>query len=275
LEQYETADTAVSIKQNNQNINIKLKPNFGVLEIKPAYLDGIGKDKEWSLAINGKPYSLGEVRLSQNKYAVKLNHECYENIGFEAGINKGKREVFDMAGNITLKKGGLDLRAEQNGEPVSEPVFVNGKQAGETPFSGSVPICTKVEIGKGRERVDVVLRYNEKVKHTHKAASLYVPAPEFEEPYAPAPFPAAAPREPIKTSFWVAIGLDVLGALFVYAGYVKHEEIWKAYDEEYRGHGSDFDTAWKNVESYRSERNMFYVIGGLVLASGIGVHIWF
>jgi uncharacterized protein (TIGR02145 family) len=75
-----------------------------------------------------------------------------------------------MAGNITPKKGGLSLSAEKDGEPASEPVFVNGRRVGETPFSGTVPVCAKVEIGDGREAVDVELRYNEKVKHTH---SLY------------------------------------------------------------------------------------------------------
>ncbi|MDR2583323.1 MAG: PEGA domain-containing protein [Fibromonadaceae bacterium] len=169
LDQYETADTTVLVSRNNQNIVIKLKPNFGVLEIKPAYLDGIGQNTQWSLSINGKPYSLGEINLSQNKYSVKLSHECYENVAFDAGINKGKREIFDMANNITLKKGGLILSAEMNGEPASEPVFVNGKQVGETPFSGSIPLCAKIEIGKNKEAVDVKLKYNEKIKHTHKS----------------------------------------------------------------------------------------------------------
>jgi uncharacterized protein (TIGR02145 family) len=178
LEQYETTDTTVSIKQNNQNITIALKPNFGILEIKSAYSDGIGSDKQWDLSINGKPNFLGEIRLSPNKYSVKLNHECYENIGFDVGINKGKREVFDMANKITLKKGGLALSAERDGEPVSEPVYVNGKKVGETPFNGAVPLCAMVEIGSGREAVDVKLKYNEKVKHTH---SIYVDKNSFTD----------------------------------------------------------------------------------------------
>ncbi|MDR2584036.1 MAG: PEGA domain-containing protein [Fibromonadaceae bacterium] len=168
LEQYERADTTVLIKQNNQSISIKLKSNFGVLEIKPAYLDGIGKNEQWSLTINGKPSSSWENNLSPGKYSVKLSNECYENISFDVGINKGKREVFDMSGNITLRKGGLTLSAERNDEPASEPVFVNGKQVGETPFSGSVPLCAKVEIGNGKEVVNVNLKYNEKIKHTHR-----------------------------------------------------------------------------------------------------------
>ncbi|MDR1811641.1 MAG: PEGA domain-containing protein [Candidatus Fibromonas sp.] len=165
LEQYETADTTISIKQNNQNIAIALKPSFGVLEIVPTYSDGIGAYRQWNLSINDKSYSLGEIRLSPGNYAVKLNHECYENIGFTAGIHKGKREVFDMSRHVTLKKGGLVLRAERNGEPASEPVFVNGRQVGETPFSGSIPLCAVIEIGQSREKVNVELKHNDKVEH--------------------------------------------------------------------------------------------------------------
>jgi uncharacterized protein (TIGR02145 family) len=170
LEQYEIADTTVFIKQNNQNINIRLKANFGVLEIKPAYSDGIGKNERWSLAINGKAVSYFENRLSPNKYKVELSHRCYEALSFDAGINKDKREVFDMASHVKLKKGGLVLNVERNGEPVSEPVYVNGKREGETPFSGSVPICAEIEIGSNREKVDVKLKYNERVEHTVKSS---------------------------------------------------------------------------------------------------------
>ena len=173
LEQYETANTVVSIKQNNQNIAITLKPNFGTLEIKPAYLDGISKNEQWSITINGYTASSWTNWLPPGKHKVKLGHSCYEDLNFEVGINKGKNEVFDMAGNITLKKGGLVLSAERDGEPISEPVFVNDKRVGETPFSGAVPLCAKVEIGDDREAVDVKLKHNEKVKHTVKSSRYF------------------------------------------------------------------------------------------------------
>jgi len=173
LEQYDIADTTVSIKQNNQNIRIRMKANFGVLEIKPAYSDGIGKNEPWSLTINGKAASSWENRLSPNKYKVELSHRCYEDLSFDVGINRDKREVFDMASYVKLKKGGLVLNAERDGKPVSEVVFINGVQVGETPFSGSVAVCARVEIGSGREMVDVGLRHNEKVVHTVKG-SIYL-----------------------------------------------------------------------------------------------------
>jgi TolB-like protein len=171
LEQYERMDTTVSIRQNNQSINMKLKPNFGVLEIKPAYSDGIGAGKGWSLAINGKGQSSYENRLSPGNYDVKLSHECYEDISFKAGINKGSREVFEMARHLSLKTGGLVLSAEKDGEPASEPVFVNGKLAGETPFSGTVPVCAEIGIGSGKSKVDVKVAHKQTVRHKHKVSA--------------------------------------------------------------------------------------------------------
>jgi len=173
LDQYETADTTVSIKQNNQNVHIKLKANFGVLEIKPAYSEGVGKNENWSLTINGKAYSFLENRLSPGKYSVKLSHRCYEDISFNAGINKDNREVFDMASHTKLKKGGLALSAEKEGSPVSEPVFVNGQRVGETPFSGSVAVCSEIGIGSGKEKVDVKLEHKQTVRYVHKIQSVH------------------------------------------------------------------------------------------------------
>jgi len=167
LEQYEIADTIVYIKQNKQNINIILKPNFGVLEIKPAYSDGIGKDTHWNLTINGKSYSSLEPRLSPGDYNVTLSHECYEDINFKAGINKNSREVFNMSSYIELKKGGLDLSAELDGNPVSEPVYVNGRQAGETPFSDAVPVCADIGIGGDKDKINIKVVHNQTVNHKH------------------------------------------------------------------------------------------------------------
>jgi len=84
-------------------------------------------------------------------------------------------------------------------------------------------------------------------------------------------------REPIKTSFWVAIGLDVLGVALISAGVAKNQDVSKAIDKykvieqspEY------YKDARKEVENSKSTRNTLYVIGGAFLASGIGVHIWF
>jgi len=117
--------------------------------------------------------------------------------------------------------------------------------------------------------VNVVLKYNEKVKYTHKSG-LYEPA----QPYAYTPMQEV--DKPGKTSFWVALGLDLLGAAIISAGYLKNVDAQEAYDEYKKiGPNGYYGNAWDEVESNRNSRNMLYAIGGVVLASGIGVHIWF
>jgi len=94
------------------------------------------------------------------------------------------------------------------------------------------------------------------------------PKPEAEVPKV---------KEPLKTSFWVAIGLDVLGAGLLVAGYLKDKEL----KDTFAGYGyvgrdqSYYDNIWDNVESVQTQRNVFYIVGGVLLASGVGVHIWF
>jgi len=79
---------------------------------------------------------------------------------------------------------------------------------------------------------------------------------------------------PIKISFWAGIGLEVLGAAVMYAGYTKHKDMLDAHDK-YKEEESDFGGAWDKVESNRKTRNTLYIVGGALLASGVGVHIWF
>jgi len=169
MEQYETADTTVSIKQNNQSVNIRLKPNFGVLEIIPAYSESIGNSRPWSVTLNGKAYYSYENRLPPGNYEAKLSHECYEDISVKVGINKGGHWVFETAKYLKLKMGGLILSAEKNGEPVSEPVFANGKKIGETPFNGAVPVCAEIGIGYNNDRVDVEIVHNQTVRYTYRS----------------------------------------------------------------------------------------------------------
>jgi hypothetical protein len=74
------------------------------LNIKPAYSAGIGADKEWRLTINGKKHSGFKNNLSPGTYDVKLAHECYDDINFKVGLNKGSNEVLDIAKYVQVKK---------------------------------------------------------------------------------------------------------------------------------------------------------------------------
>jgi len=96
---------------------------------------------------------------------------------------------------------------------------------------------------------------------------------------APAKPEAEVPKvkEPMKTSFLVAIGLDLVGAGLIVAGYLKDKELKDTYDNynvDWQER-PDYDDAWSKVESTRNQRNVFYIVGGVILASGIAVHICF
>jgi len=101
------------------------------------------------------------------------------------------------------------------------------------------------------------------------------PPPSVVE--SPKPIETEIPKvEKSKTAFWVAVGLEVAGALAIGAGYIKEMQAKDAYDEYKKvGQNGSFGEFWDNVEEQRNFRNVFYGIGGLLLVSGIGVHIWF
>jgi len=85
-------------------------------------------------------------------------------------------------------------------------------------------------------------------------------------------------QKPVKTSFYVAVGLDLVGAGLFVAGYLKDKDLNDAYDKYSKVPVDDrptFDKAWDKVESGKTQRNVFYILGGIILTSGIGMHIWF
>ncbi|MDR2583890.1 MAG: hypothetical protein LBC75_10455 [Fibromonadaceae bacterium] len=96
------------------------------------------------------------------------------------------------------------------------------------------------------------------------------------EPPKPAPMPKVK-EGPKKTSFWVALGLDMLGAGLMVAGYLKDKELKDSY-KTYGEKGLDqshYDNTWDDVESIQSQRNVFYGIGSIFLVSGVGISLWF
>jgi TolB-like protein len=84
--------------------------------------------------------------------------------------------------------------------------------------------------------------------------------------------------KPAKTSHtMVAVALDIAGVVLVSAGLMANANMQNALDRygKIEKDPAYYEDTWKDVQNSRSNRNMLYVIGGLVLASGVGVHIWF
>ena len=82
-----------------------------------------------------------------------------------------------------------------------------------------------------------------------------------------------------RSSFWVALTLDLIGAGLITYGVIKNSDVNK-YHRDYRNVPIDspffiHDAMWEKVEDAKGTRNIMYIAGGLILATGIGVHIWF
>jgi len=113
----------------------------------------------------------------------------------------------------------------------------------------------------------------------------------LNDPQQPTPIPTNIPAEPKsgKTSLWVAIGLDVLGAtalgLGIYkninVGYYRDEcekrekGVWQNDDAQYEKNKKDYDDNYKKMKDATTARNIFYIAGGALLLGGVAVHIWF
>jgi hypothetical protein len=92
--------------------------------------------------------------------------------------------------------------------------------------------------------------------------------------------PTNIPTGTNNTSTWVAISLDVLGAVALGFGIYKHIDANKLYDDykkmpEGAYKKEVYEAAFKKVDDARTLRSIGLIAGGVLLASGIAVHIWF
>jgi len=239
----------VSVAYSGQQVKLELNPNFGTLDIKGA--DG------WDFDIKGAELyltnrSLDYIKLLPGTYDVRLFNKCYEDIKTEVKIERNDKLSFDISDKMALKQGTLVLRAKRKGRNVSRPVFVDGKQAGETPFEGSVPLCSEVKIGEQDNgenvKLDVKLEHNKPVEYIH--------------------------RESTTSSHVLGALLDVAGAGLLVGSYFMFDERDKAYDK-YSAAEKPPKKDWDDVGKKHKMGNTLLIAGGAVFALGIGVHVWF
>jgi len=253
LDYYEPTDTTITII-GERYINIKLPPTFGILKAQtPDYLNGIGKNKPWNFTINNQTSSFGEIRSNPGMLIVKLTHECYNDLIEKIDIKKGDQIDLGLAQKISLKQANVLLNATYKGKSVSEPILVNGKVLSVTPFSGSVPLCSDIAFEKPENIIPANLQEGKPFEYTHK-----------------------------KSIFWstfIGGALNLAGLAFLGSGYYSNTYIDNL-RSDYNALGIDseqsrFNDIYNEKEDIKKKRNTFYIVGSVLLISGIGVHIWF
>jgi TolB-like protein len=81
-------------------------------------------------------------------------------------------------------------------------------------------------------------------------------------------------KSSVKASAWVGIGLAVAGIGAGVYGVLQNSEYEKL-RKDYSDASADFDKKWKDMEDAKGRRNLGYIIGGVLLASGITVFFVF
>ena len=257
---YDSANTTIALT-GDKFIHIKLVPNFGILNVRePSYVSNdyyYDDDDRWDFAVNGKSLPFGEIRLSPDtKYTIKLTHRCYEDIVDTVFIKKGGRVDYDMtkvAKNITLKQSKVVLNTAYKWRYVEEPIFVNNKEIGKTPWNGSVPLCSEIAIMEPENKIKMDLSEDRITKATYKKS--------------------------IFTSTFIGTALNLAGVIFLGVGLSANADA----DVYYRDYSNlslyarqeRFDDLWDKHEEKKKDRNFYYLMGSVLLVSGIGVHIWF
>jgi len=247
LDLYEAKDTTIFVSGDNQRIQLNLKPNYGILNLRT-------KGEGWNLIVDNKHYSINDVKLSPGTYKVKLTHECYEDIDLNASIKKDTEEVIDITDKITPKKGNLDLHVKYKGREQKEPVFINGQEVGKTPFNEIVLVCTdKVELGKDKEFISLYdLKRRKYMEYTHNKSTEN------------------------STLLGLALGAASGGLLFLaYDQYTKTNKYMDEYNKLSSGMPLEYKNLRKKAKDANDKMSLFLISGGVLGVSAIGVVLWF
>jgi len=138
------------------------------------------------------------------------------------------------------------------GRNQKEPVFIDGKEAGSTPFKELVPVCTeRVELGKDREWISPGKLRQGGVEHTRNM-------PTWK-----------------STLLSLAIG-TVSGVLLynAYSQYSKSDEYVDKYNELKTGYPYDYRIREKAKDA-SGKASVFLISGGVLAVSAVGVYLWF
>lgn len=168
LGEYE-ADTSVAISMPNQLINIKMRQKTYTLSVvAPA-----GSYGKWNLRVDGDLLSSNAAWVKAGNYNVSASNSCYEDIDLGSVSVKNDEEIYISYTRLKPKNGNFILRPKFANRSLKEPVFVDGKKVGETPYQGSAPICSQVKIGEGSGAIDVKLESGKTIEYAVDKSSFF------------------------------------------------------------------------------------------------------
>jgi hypothetical protein len=119
--------------------------------------------------IDGEPGQRENI-LAAGDYQVSVYHNCYEDAHFNAQILVGR--TFSFKNKLVPKLGHVSISAIKDDVPQRVPVYVNGREMGETPFDEDVSVCAEITVGANRERMPKMIRAHSNVEWTYEISSI-------------------------------------------------------------------------------------------------------
>jgi len=235
---------------------------------------------------------VAQARVGRFSEQLSINFELYNTksgimIGSFVGDSKdilGLLAIINEQAPILFRKMPMGLVVNIATEPAGAALSFDGLANASCPKTP----C-KMELLEGQVRILAALEQYETTDTTvsiinnNQTISLKL-KPDYSAFSVPALNENIQPQneEPVKSKnnlFWLALGLDLAGATFVVLGLSNDSDVSKK-QKEYNnlkvGQPQNvYDNAYDKVESAKTTRNVFYALGGIFLAAGIGVHIWF
>ena len=168
-ERYFDADTVLNVDASLSELKVPMKPNYGKLLIEPKLEYGIGRSDDFTFMIDGEPGQRENI-LAAGDYQVSVYHNCYEDAHFNAQILVGR--TFSFKNKLVPKLGHVSISAIKDDVPQRVPVYVNGREMGETPFDEDVSVCAEITVGENRERMPKMIRAHSNVEWTYEISSI-------------------------------------------------------------------------------------------------------
>lgn len=286
----------VEIRQKSFGLFSKITASSsGKINLQPSLTDGIGAESELKITIdgetqrNGRKYGRGEWEFSPGPHYVEFNHRCYETQKFKVNVMSSKTILVDNVMEPT--KGNITIQTEYKNAPRTVNLYVNGAKLGTTPYTGTIPLCARVEVGEDDYREIVLVNWvDNKADMIHGMLKVKPTAEELradsikaaEEAKAreaemaaqaaeAARLAAEADKKKMNISKPVSIALFALGLVSVGAGVYENKimnDNRKKYNDVRSENPSDYDDAWKKADQAKTMRNILYGAGGGMMAVG-------
>lgn len=267
-EHYDDTEVTVDITENNQKVSLDLPPIFGYLNVSPKLDANVGSLQDVSITVDGNPENKLSLIVDQGPHQVVISHPCYDPAYFNVAVERQKSQKIEKA--LVRGAGGLELNVEKKEVPQEVNVYVDGTMIGKTPFSGTIPLCSKITVGDSlyTEEVKADLKWHEVVKVVHAMSDAVE-----ESRQVPANVPAPTPEPGHETRWHLIAAGGAVTAIGTILAVVGNSKAKSAHDKgfsttsEYKKNLDDAE----NGQTLRTAGIVTAVIGAI----GLGLSIAF